>query len=122
MHKIVQSGEFLARLLVPLLKTGLALAKNVLKPLAKSVLIQLRTTAAAQQQTQQFKRKFWTRSSFGLRMRGLIVSNEEMNDIMKIVKSREEFGLLIKIVSETIKNEAKEQRGISEHVIRYIRY
>ena len=44
-------------------------------------------------------------------MRGLIVSNEEMNDIMKIVKSREEFGLLIKIVSETIKNEAKEQRG-----------
>ena len=44
-------------------------------------------------------------------MRGLIVSNEEMNDIMKIVISREEFGLLIKIVSETIKNEAKEQRG-----------
>ena len=111
MHKIVQSGEFLARILVPLLKTGLPLAKNVLKPLAKSVLIQLRTTAAAQQQMQQFKRKFWTRSSFGLRMRGLIVSNEEMNDIMKIVKSREEFGLLIKIVSETIKNEAKEQRG-----------
>ena len=41
----------------------------------------------------------------------LIISNEEMNDIMKIVKSLEESGLLIKGVSETIKNEAKEQKG-----------
>ena len=39
----------------------------------------------------------------------LIISNEEMNDIMKIVKSLEESGLLIKDVSKTIKNEAKEQ-------------
>ena len=41
----------------------------------------------------------------------LIICNEEMNDIMKIVKSLEESGLLIKGVSETIKNEAKEQKG-----------
>ena len=41
----------------------------------------------------------------------LIISNEEMNDIMKIVKSLEESGLLIKGVSEAIKNEAKEQKG-----------
>ena len=41
----------------------------------------------------------------------LIISNEEMNDIMKIVKSLEESGLLIKGVSQTIKNEAKEQKG-----------
>ena len=34
-----------------------------------------------------------------------------MNDIMKIIKSLEEYGLLIKGVSETIKNEAKEQKG-----------
>ena len=34
-----------------------------------------------------------------------------MNDIMKIVKSLEESGLLIKVVSKTIKNEAKEQKG-----------
>ena len=40
-----------------------------------------------------------------------ISSNEEMNDIMKIVKSLEESELLIKGVSETIKNEAKEQKG-----------
>ena len=37
----------------------------------------------------------------------LIISNEEMNDIMKIVKSLEEIGLLIKGLTKTIKNEAK---------------
>ena len=41
----------------------------------------------------------------------LIMSNEEMNDIMKIVKSLEESTLLIKDVIETIQNEAKEQKG-----------
>ena len=37
----------------------------------------------------------------------LIISNEEMGDILKIVKSLEESGLLIKGISETINNEAK---------------
>ena len=41
----------------------------------------------------------------------LIISNEEINDIMKIVESLEESYLLIKAVSETIKIEAKEQKG-----------
>ena len=41
------SGGFLSRLLGPLLKTGLPLIKNVIKPLAKSVLIPLGLTAAA---------------------------------------------------------------------------
>ena len=41
----------------------------------------------------------------------LIISNEEMHNIMKIVKYFEKYGLLIKDVSETIQNEAKEQRG-----------
>ena len=45
--KIIQSGGFLGRLLGPLLKTGLPLIKNVIKPLAKSVLIPLALTAAA---------------------------------------------------------------------------
>ena len=40
-----------------------------------------------------------------------IISNKEMNDIMTIIKPLEESGLLIKGVSETIKNEAKEQKG-----------
>ena len=46
MHKIGQSGGFLGRLLGPLLETGFPFIKNVLKPLAKSVLIPLRITAA----------------------------------------------------------------------------
>ena len=41
----------------------------------------------------------------------LIISNDEMNDILKIAKSLENSGLLLKGVSETIQNEAKEQRG-----------
>ena len=44
--KMIQSGGFLVRLLGPLLKTGLPLIKNVMKPLPKSVLITLGLTAA----------------------------------------------------------------------------
>ena len=47
LSKMIQSGGFLSRLLDPLLKTGLPLIKNVIKPLAKSVLIPLGLTAAA---------------------------------------------------------------------------
>ena len=47
LHKIGQSEGFVGRLLGPLLKTGLPLIRNVLKPLAKSVLIPLGLTAAA---------------------------------------------------------------------------
>ena len=48
--KMIQSGGFLGRLLGPLLKTGLPLIKNLIKPLAKSVLITLvlRATASAE--------------------------------------------------------------------------
>ena len=52
----------------------------------------------------------------------LIISNEEMNDIMKLFKSLEKSGLLIKDVSETIKNEAKQQKGeFLSMLSRYIR-
>ena len=44
-------------------------------------------------------------------MTTLIILNEEINDITKIVKSFEDSGLLIKGINETIKNEAKEQKG-----------
>ena len=47
LSKTIQSGGFLGRLLCPLLKTGLPLISNVIKPLAKSVLIPLGLTAAA---------------------------------------------------------------------------
>ena len=39
------------------------------------------------------------------------MSNDEMEDITKVVKSLEDSGLLVKGVSETIQNEAKEQKG-----------
>ena len=47
---------------------------------------------------------------FGSSKTTLIISYEEMNDIIKIIKSLEESGLLIKGVSKKIKNEAKEQK------------
>ena len=47
LSKMIQSGGFLGRLLSPLLKTGLPLIKNVIKPLAKSALIRLGLTAAS---------------------------------------------------------------------------
>ena len=47
---------------------------------------------------------------FGSRFTILVISNEEMNDIMKIVKSIQESRLLIRDVSETIKNEANKQK------------
>ena len=106
LHEIVQSGEFLGSFLGPLLKTSLPLMKNVLKPLAKSVLIQLGLTAATSATNAAIHKK-----TFGSGMTTLIFSNEEMNDIMKIVKSLEECGLLMKGVSETVKNEVKEQKG-----------
>ena len=53
----------------------------------------------------------------------LIISNEEMNDIMKMLKSIEKSGLLIKCVSQKIKNEAKEQKKrVSWNVNRHFRY
>ena len=47
LSKMIQSGEFLGKLLGPLLKTGLSLIKNVIKPLAKGVLIPFGLTASA---------------------------------------------------------------------------
>ena len=44
-------------------------------------------------------------------MTKLIIPNENMNGIMKIIKFLKESGLSLKLVSKTIKNEAKEQRG-----------
>ena len=106
LQKIGQSGGFLDRLLKPLLKTRLPLKGNVLKPFAKSVLIPLGLTAAASAIDQAIHKKMCS-SGFAT----IIIYNEEMNDIMKIVKSLEESGLLLKGVSETIQHEAKEQKG-----------
>ena len=44
-------------------------------------------------------------------MTTLIISNDEIEDIIKIVKSLEDYGLLLKGVTETVQNEVKEQKG-----------
>ena len=79
--------------------------KNLLKPLRKNVLIPLGLTAAASATDAALHKKM-----FGSGVTTFINSNEEMNDIIKIVKSLQESGLLIKGISETIKKKAKEQK------------
>ena len=105
LHKIEQSGGFLGRILGSLLKNRLYLMKNVLK-CTKSVLIPLGLTAAASATVAAIHKKMFESGTMTL-----IIFNEEMNDVVKIVKSLEESGLLLKSVSEKIKNEAKEQIG-----------
>ena len=105
---MIQSGGFLGRLLGPLLKTGLPLIKNVIKPLAKSVLISLGLTAAASVADAGIHKKILGSSHNNTT---LIISNDEINDIIKIVKSLEDSGLLLKGVTETVQNEVKEQKG-----------
>ena len=56
--KIIQSGGFLSKLLGSLLKTGLPLIKNVIRPLAKSVLIPLGSTAAASEADEGIHKKY----------------------------------------------------------------
>ena len=87
------------------MKVSLPLLKNVLTPLAKNVIIPLRLTAAASAADSAIQEKIFGSWST------LIISNEKMDDIMKIVQSLEGSGLLMKVVSETIKNEVKEPKG-----------
>ena len=55
---------------------------------------------------QEFKKKI-----HGSGNTTLIISNEEMNDIMKIVQALEDSNILLKGVTKRIKNETKEQKG-----------
>ena len=79
---------------------------NILNPSAKSVLIPLVLTAMASAVVAAIYKKMF-RSGF----KTLVISNEEMNHVMKIVKSLEESRLLIKGVSKKIKNKVEEQKG-----------
>ena len=80
--------------------------KNIIKPWAKSVLIPLGLTAAAPAADDGIHKKI-----LGSDNTTLIISNDEMEGIIKIVKSLEDSGLLLKGVHKTIQNEAKEQNG-----------
>ena len=98
--KIIQPGGFLGSLLSklegPLMKVAIPLAKNVLAPLG--------ITAAASAIDGGIQKKIHGSTN-------LIISNEEMNDIMKIVQALEDSNILLKGVTKTIKNETKEQKG-----------
>ena len=104
--KIIQSGGFVGRLLGPLLKAGLPLIKNVIKPLAKRFLIPLGLTGAVSVADAGIHKKI-----LGSGKTTLIISNEEMNDKRKIIQALEDFNILLKRVTKTIKNETKKQNG-----------
>ena len=107
LSKMIQLGGFLDRLLGPLLKTGLPLISNVIKPLAKSVLIPLGLTASASAADAGIHKKILGSGNATTPM----ISNNEMEDSIKIVKSVEDSGVLLKGVIETVLNEVKEQKG-----------
>ena len=100
-----------------MLKAGLPLIKTVIKPLAKCVLIPLALTAAASAADAVIHKKILgsghnrPSSSASLNTTTLMISNSEMNDTIKMVKSLEDSGLLLKGVTETFQNELKEQKG-----------
>ena len=84
---------------------GLPLMKNVLTPLAKRVLVTLRLTTVSSAADAAIQKKI-----FGSGKGALVFSNEDLNDIMRKVKSFEESDLLIKGVFQTIKNETKNKK------------
>ena len=100
-----QKWEFL-NFLWPLMTAGLQLMESVLTPLAKSFLLPFGLSAGMSAAYAAIQMKI-----YGSGSTALIISNQEMKDIMKIVKSLEKLGLLIKGISEAIKNEAKKQKG-----------
>ena len=102
LSKMIQSGRFLGNLLGKL--AGLLM--KVAMPLAKNVLAPLGISAAMSAIDGSIKKKM-----SGSGTTTLTISNDEMDDILKIVKSLENSGLLLKGVSEAIQHEAKEQRG-----------
>ena len=123
--KIIQSGVFLGKIFGPLLKTRFPLLKSVIKPLGL-----LDLTAASSAIAAAVQKKI-----YGSGKATLVISNEEMNDIMKIVQALEDSNILLKGVTKTIKNETREQKGgflsmllskrtkrrIFKYVIRYFR-
>ena len=103
---MIQSGRFVGKLLGPLLKTGLPLIKNVITPLAKSLLIPLGLTAPASAADAGIHKK-----NLGSGNTTLIISNKDREDLIKIVRFLEDSGFLLNGVTESLKNEVKERRG-----------
>ena len=80
------------------MKLAVALAKNILAPLG--------ITAATSATDAGIQKKIHISITTTL-----IISNEEMKDIMKIIQALEDSNILLKGVTKTIKNETKEQKG-----------
>ena len=99
--KLIPSGGFLGKLLSklagPLMKVAMPLAKNVLAPLG--------LTAAMSTIDGSIQKKI---NGSGDK---LIIEEEDVDDIMKIIKALQNSGILLKGVTKTIENETKEQRG-----------
>ena len=90
-------GKLLSKLAGPLLKVAMPLAKNVLAPLG--------LTAVMSAIDGSIQKKI---HGPGVK---LIIEQEDMNDIIKIIEALENSGILLKGVTKTIENETKEQRG-----------
>ena len=100
--KIIQSGgslgSLLSKLAGPFMKVDVTLAKNILAPLG--------ITATALAIDAGIQKKI-----HGSGTTTLIISNEEMNDIMKNAQALEDSTIFLKGVTKTVKNETKEQKG-----------
>ena len=107
--KMVHLGVFLGRLCGPLLKTRLPLMKNLIKSLAKSVLISLGLTAAAAADAGIHKKILGSGHNHPSSAT-LVISNNEMEDIIKIVKSLENSGLLLKELLKQFKMKLKNKK------------
>ena len=105
--KVIESGGFLCKLLSklagPLMKAAMPLAKNVLAPLGLTTAM-----SAIDGSIQKKIHGSGATKNAGVK---LIIEQEDMNDIMKIIKALENSGILLKGVNKTIKNETKEQKG-----------
>ena len=99
--KIIQTGGFLDKILGSLLKIGLPLSKSVIKALGL-----LGLTAASSAIDVGLQKKI-----YGSGTTTLVISNEEMNGIRKIVQALEDSNILLKGVTKTVKYEIKEQKG-----------
>ena len=98
--KMQREGVF--NFLMPLLKSGLPLLKSVVKPLGM-----LGLTAAASTTDAAINKKILGSGNHTT----LIISNDDMHNLLKIVKSLEDSGILLNGITETVKNEVKEQKG-----------
>ena len=107
LKKLIQSGEFLDKLLSklagPLMKVAMPSAKNVLAPLG--------LTAAMSAIDGSIQKKIHGSGATKGAGIKLIIEQEDMNDIIKIIETLENSGILLKGVTKTIENETKEQRG-----------